>query len=107
MPSQVRVTHRVHPQVIAQLRAGNGLRSDTLRRCIRVQTAARDRLGSNPRRIDTGRLRASIAIAVILESGTWVGHIGTNVDYAIFVHEGTRYMEANPFLRDALQAAAG
>lgn len=103
----VTVTHRVHPDVVAQIKQSGNVRTDVFRRCVRVQSAARDRLGSNPRRIDTGRLRSSIAIAVLPQEGTWVGRVGTNVDYAIYVHEGTRYMRANPFLKDALPAARG
>jgi hypothetical protein len=75
-----------------------------MRRAIRVQSAARENLQGPPRRIDTGNLRASIAIGEA--PGKKLGlRVGTNVEYAIYVHEGTRYMEANPFLRDALRAA--
>ena len=46
--------------------------------------------------VDTGRLRASIATSWL------VGQIGAivqpNVNYAIFVHEGTRYMRGRPFM---------
>ena len=106
MASLVRVTHRVHPNVIANIGLSDGLRADLLRRGIRVQTAARDRLGHNPRRIDTGRLRASISVGEQIQDGRWVIRVFTNVEYAIYVHEGTRFMEANPFLKDALSAAA-
>lgn len=107
MASRVTVTHRVHPGVIAQIGRSDGLRQDMFRRGVRVQTAARRRLGSNPRRIDTGRLRSSIAVSMVIDSGVWVARVGTDVDYAIFVHEGTRFMRANPFLKDALPAARG
>lgn len=106
MASVVRVTHRVHPNVVANIGRSDGLRVDLLRRGIRVQTAARDRLGQNPRRIDTGRLRASISVGEQIQDGRWVIRVFTNVEYAIYVHEGTRFMEANPFLKDALSAAA-
>lgn len=50
---------------------------------------AKMELESSPRRVDTGRLRNSITHQVgDDESGKYVA-IGTNVDYAIYVHEGT------------------
>jgi HK97 gp10 family phage protein len=47
--------------------------------------------------VDTGRLRASITADVRgLEA-----NIGTDVEYAHFVHNGTYKMEARPFLESA------
>ena len=47
--------------------------------------------------VDTGRLRASITADVRgLEA-----NIGTDVEYARFVHDGTYKMEARPFLYTA------
>ena len=47
--------------------------------------------------VDTGRLKRSIAADVRgLEA-----NIGTDVDYAHFVHDGTYKMEARPFLYEA------
>lgn len=56
--------------------------------------------------VDTGRLRSSIAHRV--EDDTVV--VGTNVEYAIYVHEGYRTphgkrVAGRPFLRAALQSA--
>lgn len=47
-------------------------------------------LENDPRRIDTGRLRNSISHTVgdDADSGR-AAYIGTNVEYAIWVHEGT------------------
>lgn len=79
---------------------------------------------SNPRRVDTGLLRNSITHAVSGEapakstytsddgtksgsySGTMDGdgnavYIGTNVDYAGYVHDGTKKMDPNRFLAAA------
>lgn len=105
MAATVRVTHRIDPRVEALLMRSDNLRNDLLRRGVRVLTAARDRLGSNPRRIDTGRLRSSISIREFIAGSAWGVAVGTDVEYAVYVHEGTRYMEANPFLKDALSAA--
>lgn len=57
--------------------------------------------------VDTGRLRSSITWRLETESGSLVAYVGTNVEYAIFVHEGTRYMEGRPFLVDGLEAVTG
>lgn len=40
--------------------------------------------------VDTGNLRASITQVIFKRSGEVVGRVGTNVNYAIYVHEGTR-----------------
>lgn len=49
--------------------------------------------------VKTGRLRSSEATSLSLnEIG---GRVSTNVDYAIYVHEGTKYMKARPFLEAA------
>jgi HK97 gp10 family phage protein len=50
-----------------------------------------------------GRLRSSIQVdnSTYLEST-----IGTNVNYAIFVHEGTVKMIGRPFLRKGFEAGA-
>jgi len=52
--------------------------------------------------VDTGRLRASIfSFARSLYS-----EVSTNTDYAIYVHEGTKFMRARPFMRLGAEAAA-
>lgn len=51
-----------------------------------------------PVRYDTGRLWNSISHYV---SGD-ATYVGTNVEYAIYVHEGTRKMDPNPFLKNAV-----
>lgn len=80
----------------------------TYRLGVKIQNAAKVRLGRSPKRIDTGRLRASITVTTF----TWTGgipgvRVGTNVEYAIYVHEGTRYMQANPFIDDAVRQVVG
>ena len=53
----------------------------------------------HPKRIDTGRLRNSINYQVA--QGEEAVYVGTNVEYAKYVHDGTRKMDPNRFLRDA------
>jgi HK97 gp10 family phage protein len=48
--------------------------------------------------VDTGHLRDSLEHEV---DGDTL-RVGTNVDYAVYVEEGTRYMAAEPYLRPAL-----
>lgn len=71
--------------------------------------------------VDTGRLRASISFVAhgggesqnkgAQEADYITGTpdelctiIGTNVNYAVYVHEGTRKMQARPFLRDGINS---
>lgn len=63
---------------------------------------AKTELENNPRRIDTGRLRNSIAHTTRERTA----YIGTNVEYAIYVHEGFRRgnkdIAPNRFLTNAV-----
>ena len=68
----------------------------------KVETAAKARCP-----VDTGRLRGSINWRLVMEGGTLTAIIGTNVEYAIYVHEGTRFMAGRPFLREGLAQATG
>ena len=60
---------------------------------------AADELENSPRRVDTGRLKGSINHRTI-PNGV---EVGTGVEYAIYVHFGTRKMEANAFLKNAFE----
>lgn len=88
-------------------RPGGPIERDLELRALAVQAAAKQRLRQAPERIDTGNLVNSIQIRIYYRNGMPVARIGTDVEYAIFVHEGTIYMEANPFLHDALIRAGG
>lgn len=51
--------------------------------------------------VDTGRLRASIhTVNEHLRS-----EVGTNVKYAVYVHEGTQYMAPRPFMLAGVENA--
>ena len=85
-----------HQFSIAQLRSvltspQGGLYRDLLRRGLAVETQAKRNLGGidGPKRIDTGRLRASIHTTIVLRNGNPTALVGTNVKYAILVHDGT------------------
>lgn len=68
-----------------------GVVRDLLRRGLLVETQAKRNLGGvgGPKRIDTGRLRASIASQVVHRNGLPAVIVGTNVNYALAVHSGT------------------
>jgi hypothetical protein len=83
----------------------SGVNKNMRARGLATQAAAKQRLRADPRRIDTGLLLNSIQVREYLLGGVRVVRIGTDVEYAIFVHDGTRWMEANPFLADGLKAA--
>lgn len=66
---------------------------DLLRRGVRVQSQAKRNLGggrSGPRRIDTGRLRASITVELAAYRGLPAVRVGTNVKYACILGAHTR-----------------
>ena len=77
--------------------------------------------------VDTGRLRASISYATPEKASGAVNppvttsqpsdtlgglaeddfvYVGTNVEYGVYVHEGTIKMAARPFLRDGIMSHA-
>ena len=51
--------------------------------------------------VDTGRLRGSIATELMPLKAT----IAPHTNYAVYVHEGTRFMTARPFLRWGVENA--
>lgn len=75
---------------------------DLSRRAIRVESRAKVLCP-----VDTGRLRSSIRWQLNRRPGGLVATIGTEVEYGGFVHNGTRYVRARPFLTNALPAALG
>lgn len=66
---------------------------------VRVQNAAKQRAN-----VATGLMRSDIHIEMAQDGQGLYADIGTNVYYAFFVHQGTRYYGGNPFLVDALPA---
>ena len=66
---------------------------------LHLESEAADELENAPRRVDTGRLQGSMHH----EAGDDYVSVGTDVEYAIYVHFGTRKMEANAFLKNAFE----
>lgn len=50
--------------------------------------------------VDTGRLRSSIHV---FNAGSLRAFVNTDTEYAVYVHEGTRYMRARPFMEWGVQ----
>lgn len=68
-----------------------------LRLGIQIQSSARRKCP-----VDTGRLRSSIGVTQKAATQGAITSVGSNVEYALYVHEGTRFQHGRPFLRDAL-----
>lgn len=65
-----------------------------------------------PPATDTGRLRATVSHVVASDETGLYAEIGSGanpaipgVNYALFLEQGTRYMEARPWLKPSLDAA--
>jgi len=89
----VSYSHRLDTAAIRNLltsRQGPIVR-DLLRRGLLVETQAKRNLGGigGPKRVDTGRLRASINTSLVTRDGVPTVLVGTNVRYAMWVHNGT------------------
>lgn len=54
--------------------------------------------------VDTGRMRASIATSLGVVSNI-AAIVQTNVEYAVYVHEGTKKMRGRPFMKQGAEAA--
>lgn len=82
----VRVTHVMDAaRVRAVLTApGGGVTKDLMRRGYRVHAGAVRRCP-----VDHGRLRSSLTVAMVTLNGHPVARVGTNVAYAMWVHNGT------------------
>lgn len=91
--ASVSASHRLNPAAIRVLLTSpqRGVVQDLLRRGLLVETQAKRNLGGigGPKRIDTGRLRASVATQLVNRAGSFVVLVGTNVKYARWVHDGT------------------
>lgn len=85
------IVHKMDPAALHALLTGpqGGVAKDMMRRGLRVETRAKQNLQTDPHRVDTGRLRSSITAQPYTVNGVPGVAVGTNVEYAIYVHEGT------------------
>lgn len=70
-----------------------------LNKAIRTSVVSIERDSKSGTPVDTGRLRSSTYDRFT----NLTGEVGTNTDYDIFVHDGTRSMRARPYLRLAVE----
>lgn len=100
--AQVRVTHRYNPgAVVAMGQADGRIYRDIQRRGIRVQGAIRRCV-----RVDTGRLRSSYAMTgPVYRAGAAGVRVGSNLEYAIYQNNGTRWITGDHCLEQSLAAA--
>lgn len=81
---------------------------DLARRAIAVESAAKVNASGRPGpNVRTGRLRASISWRLGEDALGLYADIGSNVEYAGYVENGTDRAPAFPYLRPALEAARG
>ncbi len=81
----------VDPNFAARLRAAmaDPIGRNMMKRGLRVESRAKELISTSPKRVNTGRLRSSIRTIPIPYMGTYGAAIGTNVYYALWVHDGT------------------
>lgn len=74
---------------------------DILQRAIQLFAFATERYSKIASPVDTGRLRASINTSL----GNLQATVAPHTNYAIFVHEGTRFIRGRPFMAIGMQQA--
>lgn len=68
------------------------IRRDLYRRGVRVQNQAKRFISgaeAHPKRVQTGNLRSSVHTRETRYRGSPAVHVGSNVKYALYVHQGT------------------
>lgn len=100
MPS-VNITIKNLPQIKRAFGMAPSLMRRNMRTAIDQSLKIIEFASRNRTPVDTGRLRSSHRSRL---TSDFSGEVGTHVNYDIFVHEGTRYMKARPFLMNAVQA---
>jgi len=97
--AQVKITIKNLPQIRSAFAKSPRVMTKNLRKAIQkaLITVQRQSIINAPRR--TGFLKASHQHRMLSNLS---GYVQPTADYAIFVHEGTRFMRARPFLRQAV-----
>lgn len=83
--------HKLDKQQLAVLlRSPQGVvAKNMLARGVRVASQAKKNLERPPRRVNHGVLRASISAQLVMVNNLPAVRVGSNVKYAIYVHDGT------------------
>lgn len=88
------------PEIKAAFRKSPTLMARNLNDAIKKSIFAIQRESMLRTPVDTGRLRASH----FTRFSSLYGEVGPTAFYAIYVHEGTRYMRGRPFLKNAVSS---
>lgn len=97
--SNVKIVIKNLPQVRSAFKRSPIIMTKNLRKAIQAAliTVQRQSIINAPRR--TGFLKASHMTRMLSNLS---GYVQPTADYAMFVHDGTRFMRARPFLRQAV-----
>jgi len=87
--------------ISTKLMAKPTLINSALKRVIRKSALLVERHAKMRSPVDTGRLRSSIRTMINELTAT----VNPTVDYAIFVHDGTRNMSGRPFMSQGVKDA--
>ena len=101
MSVDIRVEIKNLKQIREALAKSPRIVSEYMNRAIRASIFEIERATIPITPVDTGRLRGSFERSF----GLLRGEIYPTVDYAIYVHEGTRYMAARPYLAQGVETA--
>lgn len=96
---QIKITNL--PEIRSAFRQSPVLMTRELNKAIKSTTVLVQRRSMMNTPVDTGRLRASH----YTKFSPLRGEVGTNTEYDIFVHEGTRFMKSRPYLRKAVEGS--
>lgn len=85
------VRHQLNLSAVeAIIRGPNGaVAKNMLKRGLLVESRAKMNLQSQPRRVNTGALRASIRTIFVMINNAPAVRVGTSLRYARYVHDGT------------------
>lgn len=78
-----------HPTAYVRLYSSQRIGQNMFLRGLKVETKAKIEISTNPKRVDTGRLRSSVNTKRIRRGLVHGARVGTHLFYAIWVHEGT------------------
>jgi bacteriophage HK97-gp10 putative tail-component len=87
--ANVRVIHNQRALNVLLSSPTGAVAKDLFRRGKKVETKAKLNLQRPPKRVDTGHLRSSIHTQLVIVNGAPAVRVGTLVEYAIYVHDGT------------------
>ena len=105
MAAEIRIKIKNVDQIINFLKTRPAKTKEELNRAVEKTVLLIERGTKQRAPVDTGRMRSSVhrrTFKRLLE-----GEVVAGVRYAIYVHEGTKFMRARPFMGDAIRASEG